>query len=903
MVTHQGLLHYLNWSTRAYPGNGSGAPLLSPLGFDLTVTSLFTPLLAAQPVVLLPAGNDPDSLAEELRDRRGFAFVKLTPAHLEILAQTLPAASRAHLAGALILGGEALPAESLAPWRAAAPSLRLFNEYGPTEAVVGCCVYEAPSSLPPGWQVPIGRPIPNVRLYVLDARLEPVPAGVTGELYIAGQGLARGYLDRPAQTAERFLPDSFSALPGSRSYRTGDLVRYRPDGNLEFIGRLDQQVKVRGFRIEPGEIEVALLRCAGVREAVVVAREDTPGNKKLVAYLVAAPGAQSQARDLLRASLPPHMIPAAFVSLDALPLTANGKLDRRALPAPAEAVRPDLPTGYAAPESTAERQLAAIWSQVLRVEPVGRHDNFFQLGGDSILSIQIVSRASRAGLLITARQIFEHQTIAALAAAAGAVPRSGARREAVTGEWPLTPAQCWFFAAEPADPHHYNQSVLLAGDGQLDEALLRLALAHLLHHHDALRLRFEHGETGWRQISQPPGGEPPAASVDLGSLPPALRTAALTAAAAALQGSLDLGNGPLVRAVLFRGGPGQPAKLLLALHHLAVDGVSWRIFLEDLETAYGQLVRGARVELPPATTSYGEWAQRLAEHAAGRVDHELAFWTAPSRAHASRLPVDRTGENTVSTEDHVTVSLDTGETAALLKEVPQAYRTQSNDVLLTALLQSFAAWTGEDSLLFDLEGHGREEILEDLNLARTVGWFTSIFPMLLSLHGAGDPGDALIAIKEQLRAVPERGIGYGILRYLAGGEVAERLRILPAAEVSFNYLGQLDATVSTAAPFRPAEEPVGPLRSPRQCRRYAIEITAMVFGGRLRTTFSYSRSLHRRETVERLAERFLGALRELVEHCRSPWARAVTPSDFPLLSLSREQLAKAIGQVGQAKGL
>jgi amino acid adenylation domain-containing protein/non-ribosomal peptide synthase protein (TIGR01720 family) len=907
MVSHRGLLHYLGWSSRAYLGGGSGAPLLSPLGFDLTVTSLFTPLLAGQPLVLLPEGEGPDDLADSLRGRRGFAFVKLTPAHLEVLEHGLPAEARAGLAGALVLGGEALPAQSLAAWRACAPSLRLINEYGPTEAVVGCCVYEVPPGRLPEGQIPIGRPIPGTRLYVLDERLAPFPAGVAGELYIGGDGLARGYLDRPALTAERFVPDPFGDRPGGRLYRTGDLVRHRPDGNLEFLGRVDHQVKVRGFRIEPGEIEAALLRCAGVREAVVAAREDAPGSRRLVAYVVSdvmsepgAPAPQARLRETLQASLPAHMIPAAFVALDALPLTANGKVDRRALPAPATA-RPDLPGEHAAPETAAERRLAAIWSEVLRVEPVGLHDNFFQLGGDSILSIQVVSRASRAGLHITARQIFEHQTIAALAAVARVTPRA-AGRTAVTGEVPLTPVQRWFFAAEPADPHHYNQSVLLEAQADLDERLLRRAVTHLLHHHDALRFRFERGETGWRQIGGRPAGEPPVAGVDLGALPAAHRPAALTAAAAGLQASLDLGQGPLLRIALFRCGSGQPAKLLLAAHHLVVDGVSWRILLEDLETAYGQLAGGAAVELPPATSSYGEWAWRLAEHAAsGRVDHELAFWTAPQRARAARLPRDGGGENTVQTEGRVTVALAATETAALLKEVPQAYRTQINDVLLTALVQSFAEWSGERGLLVDLEGHGREEILEDLDLSRTVGWFTSIFPVLLNLQDAGDPGEALVAIKEQLRAVPERGIGYGLLRYLAGPEAAEHLGNLPAAEVSFNYLGQLDAALSATGPFRPAGDPTGPLRSARQRRRYPIEVTALIFGGQLQTSFAYSRSLHRPATVECLADGFLRALRDLIEHCLSPWARAVTPSDFPLASLSREALANVIGQVGQAK--
>jgi amino acid adenylation domain-containing protein len=394
-IPHGGLVNYLDWCRRAYDvKGGEGAPVHSPLGFDLTVTSLFAPLLSGRRVVLVPEESGVEGLGEALRASGGFSLVKITPPHLEVLNYLLPAAEAAGRTGALVIGGEALKAEALGFWRKHAPETRLINEYGPTETVVGCCVYEVEPGEVIGGIVPIGRPIANTRLYVLDARFEPVPTGVAGELYIGGSGLARGYLNRPDLTAERFLPDPFGDVAGARLYRSGDLARYAPDGNLEFIGRVDQQVKVRGFRIELGEIEAALSAHAGVREAAVIVREDTPDEKRLTAYVVAEPGDATTAADLrthLAERLPEYMIPSAFVMLERLPLTSNGKVDRRRLPEPDHA-RPELERAFVAPRNETEEALTKIWSEVLGVERVGVNDNFFELGGHSLLATQVVSR-------------------------------------------------------------------------------------------------------------------------------------------------------------------------------------------------------------------------------------------------------------------------------------------------------------------------------------------------------------------------------------------------------------------------------------------------------------------------------------------------------------------------------
>ena len=375
MIHHLGLANYLGWCSRAYAiAEGQGAPVHSSISFDLTITALLAPLVVGRRVDLLDEDLGVEQLSDALRRSRDYSLVKITPAHLRWLGDELESREAAGRTRAFIIGGEQLTAEHVAFWRQHAPETILINEYGPTETVVGCCVYRVPRDQPISGPIPIGRPIANTRLYVLDQDLEPVPIGVAGELYIGGAGVARGYLNRPGLTAERFIPDPFGKGPGGRLYRTGDLARWRSDGNLEYLGRVDRQVKVRGFRIEPGEIEEALARHPAVREAVVVAREAASDDRRLVAYLVLAAGrpapADSELRQFLRSSLPEPMIPSAFVVLEALPLTPNGKVDREALPAPESvSFRPDA--RFVAPRGPLEEEVASIWSAVLGLERIG----------------------------------------------------------------------------------------------------------------------------------------------------------------------------------------------------------------------------------------------------------------------------------------------------------------------------------------------------------------------------------------------------------------------------------------------------------------------------------------------------------------------------------------------------
>ena len=911
LVPHGALANHARAVAGRYDLRPSDRTLLftSP-SFDVAAEEIFPTWISGAAVALPP----PD-LAASLSDLLRFAgehaltvlnlpssYWHLWVAEIARAAAGIPTALRL-----VVVGSEPASGARLAEWRRAAGTrVGLLNAYGATETTITSTVYAPADDAPADRSLPIGRPIANTRAYVLDQALNPVPIGVAGELYIGGAGVARGYLGHPAQTAARFVPDPFGAEPGARLYRSGDLARRRADGDIEFIGRADGQAKLRGFRVEPGEVEAVLKQHAGLRDAAVAVRAEAAGDR-LVAYAVPEPGAAphegalaTALRAFLAERLPEYMLPSAFVLLPALPRTPGGKIDRRALPAP-EIARPEA--APAEPQTPAQATLAAIWRQVLGREHIGIHQNFFELGGDSILSIQVIARANQAGLRLAPRQIFQHQTIAALAAVAGAAPAIAAEQGLVAGPLPLTPIQRWFFEQPLASPQHYNQALLFEVREALDPALLQATLGHLSRHHDALRLRFAAEPGGWQATIAPADAEPALTTVELGGLPAAEQAAAISAAAAELQAGLNLEQGPLVRAALFGLGTHAPGRLLLAAHHLLVDGVSWRILIEDLLAAYAQLRQGAPVELPAKTSSFKQWAERLAAHAqSDELRRELDFWLSQPWAQATPLPADSPagpGANRAAEARTLHVALDAAETAALLHAVPAAYNTQINDALLAALGLAFADWLGRSALLVEIEGHGREPLFDDIDLSRTVGWFTSMFPLVLDLRAAGGPAEALRATKEQLRRVPHNGIGYGLLRYL-NEPAGAALRALPQAQVSFNYLGQIDQTPAGGA-FGPAPEPPGPSQSPADPRSHLIDINALVAGGCLHAEWTYCPRIHSAETIERLAQDFAGALRAIIAHCRQPEAGGYTPSDFPLARLSQPQLDALIGTGPRAR--
>ncbi|MDZ8090959.1 MAG: amino acid adenylation domain-containing protein [Nostoc sp. DedQUE05] len=910
MIPHGAIANHCCIIQQAYALRKSDRVLqFASINFDASLEQILPTLIVGATLVL--RGSDvwtPTNFQKIVSDFE-LTVVNLPTAYWQQLTQewvktqVLDTNSKLRL---VIVGGDVMLPEYVAIWQQSPMSgVRLINAYGPTETTITATLFEILPQLSQDInlkKIPIGRPLPNRTVYILDRYLQPVPIGVPGELYIGGMGLAKGYLNRPQLTSERFIPNPFSTNPNSRLYKTGDLVRYLSNGNIDYLGRIDNQVKIRGFRIELGEIETVLSQHGDVEASCVIVCEDTPGDKRIVAYIVPYLGQTptiNQLRQYLSSQLPAYMVPHAFVMLESLPLLPNGKVNRRALPAPDS--RGELQVSFVAPRNQIEEILAQIWAEVLRIERVGIHDNFFELGGDSILSIQIISRAKQAGLQLTLKQLFAHQTIAQLATVANVESVIQIEQGLVTGTLPLTPIQHYFFEQNLSQPHHFNQAFLLSVPSDLKPELLKQVLQQLLVHHDALRLRFIQSDSTWQQIHSAVTDSVAFSQIDLLTLPESEQQTTIEAKAASFQASLNLLEN-LVQVAFFYLGIDKRARLLIVIHHLVVDGVSWRILLEDLQTAYQQLAQGKAIKLPTKTTSFKDWSNKLTEYAQSQVlKSEVAYWLNESRIAVPSIPVDYTQRaNTVEGASTVSVSLSEAQTRALLQDVPKAYNTQINDVLLTALVLVLSRWTNSNCVLFNLEGHGREDIIDGVDLSRTIGWFTTIFPVVLELGVTENLADALKSVKEQLRVISNKGIGYGLLRYLSQDvEIAAQLQALPHAEISFNYLGQFDQLLNTSSWIQPASEAAGHSQSLQNNRAHLLDINSIITGDRLQIEWIYSTNVHQQTTIASLAQEFVETLQGLIAHCSSGESGGYTPSDFPLTKLKQLELDQLLASLGK----
>ncbi len=598
-------------------------------------------------------------------------------------------------------------------------------------------------------------------------------------------------------------------------------------------------------------------------------------------------------RDFLTARLPDFMVPSRYVLLDNIPHTSSGKVDRSKLPDPGHA-RPDLGVEYTAPAIEIEKNLASIWGEVLGVSRVGLHDNFFELGGDSILGIQIVSRARQVGIKIEPKHLFEYQTIAELAKVCMSAELVTDYQGVVKGEVPLTPIQHWFFEQDLDDHHHFNQAVFLELHQPLDPARLQESLRYIQQHHDALRLRFERTESGWQQFNMAEDTACPLGQLDLTGIPLAERESALAEAVATTHASLNITEGPVLRALLAKFGQSFPDRLLLVAHHLVIDAVSWRILLQDITTVYRQLMNEELVTLPAKTASYKRWSELLSRFApTADLRQELAFWTKHHAAQSPPLPIDFEGsENRVSSVETINVTLESPATDVLLGRLATLFNIRFEEVLIAALAHAISEWTGQDSVLIDLEGHGRESLFDDVDVSRTIGWFTSIAPVRLMIP-ATDIDTLAMSVKDQLRAIPNRGISYGILRYL-GGEGTKRrlLASLREPEIAFNYLGRFGGQEGVQGTVADDMMAVGATRSPRGRRLHKLEVNAHVLDGRLFINFDFSTEIHKRETIEKVATNCQEALRQLVQLGETATESRKTTSDFELARLNQRDFGK-----------
>ncbi|MFE6488476.1 amino acid adenylation domain-containing protein, partial [Streptomyces sp. NPDC057757] len=833
--------------------------------------------------------RDPELLAALIREQR-LDFIEVTPSFLDRMADSGLIGEDGDCPLAVVgFGGEAVP-DSLWSRLRALRSTEAFNLYGPTEATVDALVGRVRDSDRPV----VGRPVHNTRAYVLDAALRPVPPGVTGELYLSGGGLARGYLGRPDLTADRFVADPHGPA-GARMYRTGDLARWTEDGLLEYAGRSDDQVKIRGYRIELAEIEAALDAHASVAQVVVTVREDRPRAKQLVGYVVGAEGTAPDPAALrahTAALLPEYMVPAAVVVLDRLPLLSNGKLDRKSLPAPDFTAT----TGGRKPETDTERALCAVFAEVLGLpaEALGTDDDFFALGGDSIVAMQMVSRARAAGLRITPRQVFQHRDVAALAAVA--VPLNPAesvrKHDDGTGEVPLTPIM--HALRERGGPiDGYHQAALLRTPAALDEAGLTAVLRAVADRHDMLRARLVRaGERGeeWTLRVPPPGSADVADWIrraDVSGADDQALRAAIAEHAEAARARLDPDGGGMLRAVWFDAGPDRPGRLLLLVHHLVMDGVSWRVLLPDLAAAWQAVAAGRTPELPPVDISFRRWSELLAARATAPVtEDELPLWTSVL-ADGARLPLARdldSGRDTVETTRYLSLTLPADLTGPLLSRVPAAYGATVNDVLLTAFALAVADWrarttdaAADNAVLVDLEGHGREEELAvNADLSRTVGWFTSVVPVrldpgpidLADAFAGGPALDTAVArIGEHLAALPTAGIGHGLLRRLnplTGPELAR----YGEPQIEFNYMGRFDHPEAADWSYAEEGDAADLDADPAMPMSHALTVNALTEdrpgGPELGAHWAFADELLTEETVRDLARTWFRALEALV---------------------------------------
>ncbi len=893
MNTHRAIINRLLWMQAAYPLTAHDRVLQkTPFSFDVSVWEFFWPLISgAELVIAKPEGHKDPQYLVELIQHQQITTVHFVPSMLQVFVQAEDVAACTSLRH-IVCSGEALPAEVVHRCYQHLPHTAMHNLYGPTEAAVDVTFWECPADQLLE-RVLIGVPIANIAMYILDGQLQPVPIGIAGDLYIAGVGLARGYHGRAGLTAERFIPNPHGA-PGSRMYRTGDVARYDAAGQIDYLGRSDHQVKIRGFRIELGEIEAQLNRLANVRESLVVDHTNVHGEKQLVAYIVPdqAPISPSLLRAALQAQLPEHMLPSLWVELEHMPLSPNGKVDRRQLPSPQQSLQRSQP--MVAPRTPTEATLAGIWTNVLGVPQVGINDNFFELGGDSILAIQMVARANQAGLHLTPKLIFQHQTIADLALVASEQSPIIAEQGPVSGPIGLTPIQHWFFEQNQPEPQHWNLSMLVEVPASIQPAWLEQAINGVIAHHDALRITFVQHDHGIEQINAAQQHSP-LSIIDLADLAPHARRAALEAHANRLQASLDLSQGPLFKPIYFDYGAGQAGRLLLIVHHLLVDGLSWRIVVEDIQHAYQLLSMGQNIQLPAKTSSFKQWSEQLQRYASSKtLADEAGYWLNQIPVWHPGLPVDdHAGEqlNTAATSKTLSVELTASETYALLHNVPAVYQTQINEVLLTALTLCITEWTAQTGVLVALEGHGREDIIAEVDLSRTVGWFTSLYPIYLELEPNSELGSALKSIKEQVRQIPERGIGYGILRYLQPDQqLRQHLAALPKAEIGFNYFGQIDQALESTTNFAPAYESAGALHSPQTKRQLLIDVNGLVIDQQLRLNWTYNTQSYQQATIAQLADSYLHTLRQLIEHCQSAEAGGYTPSDFPDAEMSQDDL-------------
>ncbi|EFM08498.1 amino acid adenylation domain protein [Paenibacillus curdlanolyticus YK9] len=880
MIEHRGLVNYIWWAKNQYTqGEDDVFPLYSSLAFDLTVTSVFTPLIAGGRIDIYRDDQEEYVLERMMKDNRA-TVVKLTPSHLSLL---LDRDNRGSSIRQFIVGGEDLRTDlAKRIYDSFGGRIEICNEYGPTETVVGCMIHRYDPAEDTRASVPIGIPAANVGLHLLDRDGNPVPEDVLGEIYITGDGLARGYRNLPQVTEERFVSCPF--LPGERMYRTGDLARRLESGVVEYAGRADLQVKIRGHRIELGEIERMLAEHPSVREAVVIDRQTNDGSKFLCGYVVREQSEEAvNLTAYLSGCLPSYMVPAHIVELPSIPLNVNGKVDRGSLPAPE--LKRDAAQGErrgAGHASPALSILLAVARDVLQDAGIAEEDHFYSCGGDSIKAIQLASRLRGRGFAIKVSDVLANPVFADMADCLRSIGLDAAN-ESKRSEGGLrsTPILDWFLTRPFTERHHYVQSVLLRMNDELTAGQLEKIIRDLVNRHDSLRLKLD-PSTGAIVFNDDAAID--AVSVyDLSDGSAQEQLDRVKAIGEQLKSSFKLDRDALLKACIFE--LGQDSRMvLLTAHHLAVDAVSWSVLMEEFGLLYRNIQLAETSSLPSTTTSYQRWA----EHLWGRLEdseHESAYWKAVL-ADELYIRHDADGQEAEPFAGTVKEWMTQEETEQLLKQASAAYGTNTQELLAAALAAAVQDVFAIERPVVELEGHGREPSDPSIDLSRTVGWFTTLYPVRLQAVEGEAWETSIKSIKETLRSLPSRGLGFGLLTRLSRTlhDPGEGRRI------RFNYVGELDSSLNGGEHFTLSEESSGSDSGQGNRPTAPLDIVAMVIGGRLQLSIGYDRGAVRSETATDFAGCFAKRTKELIRHCCSVRERNYTPSDFATISLSQEAL-------------
>lgn len=866
-ISHAGLTDYCDFAlSNYYDEVCNGSVVVTSHGFDITVPSLYLPLLKGHQVNLLPWGEELDNLIDKLQNNP-CSLVRMTPTHGKSLLAVLDGARYPEIAPVFVIGGETLEYELVNALQKHFPQGRFYNHYGPTETVVGCCIYPLrASNLCQTGAVPIGRPMSNTQVYVVDEFGKLAPSGTIGELVISGICVAKGYLNQQEQTQQRFVQNSFESSP-YRSYKTGDRVRWNEDGNLEYIGRNDDLVKFNGYRIELGEIESALTSVAGIHQAAVKIFSQGP-SQRLVAYLVDdSDQTDNNARgatikEEIQLKVAEYMVPQNYVFIDTLPVSLNGKLDRNALIEP-DTTGVDTET-YQAPQTEVERVLCKVIESVLPVTQVGRNDNFFNMGGDSIIAIQVASRAKREGFNITVKQLFANPVVSELAKVVSEHVEEQVEQSDLSGTLKLLPVQKRFFERRFNNKHHYNQAVLLKTPTNFDTNLLTKAVVALFKRHDGLRLSF-------KDIDGQPYGEFTEISeqaienlikiLDLTHIAQAEQFDELARISNEMQASFALEKAPLFKVVYFKLS-NTSGRLLLLAHHLIVDGISWRIITADLEDAYQSLLDGKGIKLAPKSASLQTWSVKLEALASSRkLKDQVGFWEDKLSGEPFSVPGI---SDEIDNYHSFTFSLNNEQTNDLLGNANNAFRTSVNELLIAAIGHGFCQSYKAKTLVLELEGHGRDAIETLPDVTETVGWFTTIYPISLHLDESANHESAIAEAKRVYREVPMNGMGYGLLSAYSDNDQFKSLTShIRDSAVLFNYLGQIDNTNNKDALFSLADESIGNVEGDVAARKN-LNIVSYVQSGKLTVRVSY---LGEKDRLEKFVRHVESALIDMLSFC------------------------------------